>query len=208
MSRARRATLASGASVGSGGARRAVHDAAKEHCWMTVAGQVPSRARSAEVDPELWAAMEGERRRQHDKIELIASENYTIGGGDGGPGQLAHQQVRGGPARAGATTAAASSSTSPRTSPASGPCGSSRAPSTSTSSRTPVPRPTWPLTSASSARRPDPRDEARPGRPSDPRMKLNFSGRLYEVHAYGVREDTERIDYDALEARPPRFARR
>ncbi len=30
-------------------------------------------------------------------------------------------------------------------------------------------------------------------------MKLNFSGRLYEVHAYGVREDTERIDYDALE---------
>ena len=31
-------------------------------------------------------------------------------------------------------------------------------------------------------------------------MKLNFSGRLYEVHAYGVRQDTERIDYDALEA--------
>src|SRR5438093_10445602 len=31
-------------------------------------------------------------------------------------------------------------------------------------------------------------------------MKLNFSGRLYEVHAYGVREDTERIDYDALQA--------
>ena len=31
-------------------------------------------------------------------------------------------------------------------------------------------------------------------------MALNFSGRLYEVHAYGVREDTERIDYDAIEA--------
>jgi glycine hydroxymethyltransferase len=29
-------------------------------------------------------------------------------------------------------------------------------------------------------------------------MKLNFSGKLYEVHAYGVRRDTERIDYDAL----------
>jgi glycine hydroxymethyltransferase len=29
-------------------------------------------------------------------------------------------------------------------------------------------------------------------------MKLNFSGKLYEVHAYGVRQDTERIDYDAL----------
>ncbi|MGH2498781.1 MAG: serine hydroxymethyltransferase [Candidatus Limnocylindria bacterium] len=29
------------------------------------------------VDPELYAAIEGERRRQVDKIELIASENYT-----------------------------------------------------------------------------------------------------------------------------------
>ena len=31
-------------------------------------------------------------------------------------------------------------------------------------------------------------------------MALNFSGRYFEVHAYGVRQDTERIDYDALEA--------
>src|SRR5690348_15672166 len=30
-----------------------------------------------DVDPELWVAMEGERHRQADKIELIASENYT-----------------------------------------------------------------------------------------------------------------------------------
>ena len=29
------------------------------------------------VDPEIYAAIEGERRRQVDKIELIASENYT-----------------------------------------------------------------------------------------------------------------------------------
>jgi len=29
---------------------------------------------------------------------------------------------------------------------------------------------------------------------------VNFSGRLYEVHAYGVEEATGRIDYDALEA--------
>ena len=32
----------------------------------------------ASVDPDLWAAMEAERHRQHDKIELIASENYTF----------------------------------------------------------------------------------------------------------------------------------
>ena len=31
----------------------------------------------SEVDPELWAAMEAERHRQTDKIELIASENYV-----------------------------------------------------------------------------------------------------------------------------------
>ncbi|MEA2620775.1 MAG: glycine hydroxymethyltransferase, partial [Chloroflexota bacterium] len=31
----------------------------------------------AELDPVLWDAMVGERRRQHDKIELIASENYV-----------------------------------------------------------------------------------------------------------------------------------
>ncbi|MCX7673522.1 MAG: serine hydroxymethyltransferase [Thiobacillaceae bacterium] len=29
------------------------------------------------VDPELWAAIEGEARRQEEHIELIASENYT-----------------------------------------------------------------------------------------------------------------------------------
>jgi glycine hydroxymethyltransferase len=32
----------------------------------------------AEVDPEIWAAMQGEAERQRWKIELIASENYTF----------------------------------------------------------------------------------------------------------------------------------
>ena len=35
-------------------------------------------ARLADVDPELWRAMLQERDRQRDKIELIASENYTF----------------------------------------------------------------------------------------------------------------------------------
>jgi glycine hydroxymethyltransferase len=35
------------------------------------------RAPIADVDPELWAAMVGERDRQEHKIELIASENYA-----------------------------------------------------------------------------------------------------------------------------------
>ena len=33
--------------------------------------------RIAEVDPEIWRAIEAENRRQEDHIELIASENYT-----------------------------------------------------------------------------------------------------------------------------------
>ena len=33
----------------------------------------------ADVDPELWAAVEGERDRQRWKLELIASENYVFG---------------------------------------------------------------------------------------------------------------------------------
>src|SRR5437667_2310756 len=31
----------------------------------------------SEVDPEIWQAIKDEERRQHDKIELIASENYV-----------------------------------------------------------------------------------------------------------------------------------
>jgi len=31
----------------------------------------------AGIDPELWQALERERQRQHDHIELIASENYA-----------------------------------------------------------------------------------------------------------------------------------
>ena len=31
----------------------------------------------ASYDPELWQAIEQERQRQEDHIELIASENYT-----------------------------------------------------------------------------------------------------------------------------------
>ena len=46
---------------------------------MTVtAGPDLRWAKLADVDPELWTAMVGERDRQTWKIELIASENYTF----------------------------------------------------------------------------------------------------------------------------------
>ena len=47
---------------------------------MTISGPRDLATESiAEVDPVLWDAMVAERRRQHDKVELIASENYVSG---------------------------------------------------------------------------------------------------------------------------------
>jgi glycine hydroxymethyltransferase len=40
-------------------------------------GQRPEDRRLQETDPELWQAIQDEERRQHEKIELIASENYV-----------------------------------------------------------------------------------------------------------------------------------
>ena len=48
---------------------------------LTRGSPLPSRlawAPIADVDPELWQAMLGERERQRHKIELIASENYAF----------------------------------------------------------------------------------------------------------------------------------
>jgi glycine/serine hydroxymethyltransferase len=42
---------------------------------MTISAAGLALESIAELDPVLWEAMLGERRRQHDKIELIASEN-------------------------------------------------------------------------------------------------------------------------------------
>ena len=36
-----------------------------------------SSKKIADFDPELWASMQAEERRQEEHIELIASENYT-----------------------------------------------------------------------------------------------------------------------------------
>ena len=36
-----------------------------------------SQSTLANIDPDLWAAIQAENQRQEDHIELIASENYT-----------------------------------------------------------------------------------------------------------------------------------
>src|SRR6187397_319923 len=153
-----------------------------------------------DLDPELWEAMLGERRRQHDKIELIASENYTFAAvmeaqgswltnkyAEGLPGKryyggcefvdiaevLAQQRA----------LALFPGAEHVNVQPHSGAQAN--------------------MAAYFSVLEPGDRIlgmKLDQGGHLTHGMKLNFSGRLYEVHAYGVRQDTERIDYDALEA--------
>ena len=153
----------------------------------------------ADADPDLWEAMLGERRRQHDKIELIASENYVSAAvmeaqgtwftnkyAEGLPGhryyggceyvdvaeRLAQERA----------LALFPGSEHVNVQPHSGAQAN--------------------MAAYFSVIEPGARIlgmKLDQGGHLTHGMKLNFSGRLYEVHAYGVREDTEQIDYDALE---------
>jgi glycine hydroxymethyltransferase len=154
----------------------------------------------AEVDPDLWAAMEAERRRQHDKIELIASENYTAAAvmeaqgswltnkyAEGLPGKRYYGgcefvDVAENLARDRALTLFPGAE-HVNVQPHSGAQAN--------------------MAAYFSVIEPGDRIlgmKLDQGGHLTHGMKLNFSGRLYEVHAYGVRRDTERIDYDGLEA--------
>ncbi len=154
----------------------------------------------AEVDPELWSAMLKERRRQRDKIELIASENYTFAAvmeaqgswltnkyAEGLPGKryyggcefvdlaevLAQQRA----------LALFPGSEHVNVQPHSGAQAN--------------------MAAYFSVLKPGDRilgmNLAHGGHLTHG-SPVNFSGRLYEVHAYGVDEASGRIDYDALEA--------
>ncbi len=154
----------------------------------------------AETDPVLWEAMLGERRRQHDKIELIASENYTSAAVMEAQGSwLTNKYAEGLPGKRyyggceyvdiaerlaqERALALFSGSEHVNVQPHSGAQANMAAYFSVL----------------------DPGDRilgmnlAHGGHLTHG-MALNFSGRLYEVHAYGVRQDTERIDYDAMEA--------
>jgi glycine hydroxymethyltransferase len=154
----------------------------------------------ADVDPDLWDAMQGERRRQHDNIELIASENYVSAAVMEAQGSwLTNKYAEGLPgkryyggcefvdiaetlaqARALALYAGAEHV---NVQPHSGAQAN--------------------MAAYFSVLQPGDRilgmNLAHGGHLTHG-MKLNFSGKLYEVHAYGVRQDDERIDYDAMEA--------
>jgi glycine hydroxymethyltransferase len=157
-------------------------------------------ARISEVDPELWRAMEGERRRQHDKIELIASENYTAAAVLEAQGSwLTNKYAEGLPGKryyGGCEYVDVAETLAQQ-----------RAlelfPGAEHVNVQPHSGAQANMAAYFSVLQPGDRIlgmKLDQGGHLTHGMKLNFSGRLYEVHAYGVREDTERIDYDALEA--------
>ena len=157
-------------------------------------------ARLADVDPELWEAMVGERRRQHDKIELIASENYVFAAVLEAQGSwLTNKHAEGLPGRRyyGGCEFVDIAENLAR----------ERAltlfPGAEHVNVQPHSGAQANMAAYFSVIEPGDRIlgmKLDQGGHLTHGMKLNFSGRLYEVHAYGVRQDTERIDYDAMES--------
>ena len=157
-------------------------------------------ARLADVDPELWDAMVLERTRQHDKIELIASENYTFAAVMEAQGSwLTNKYAEGLPGKRyyggceyvdiaerlaqDRALALFPGAEHVNVQPHSGAQAN--------------------MAAYFSVLNPGDRilgmNLAHGGHLTHG-SPVNFSGRLYEVHAYGVDRESERIDYDALEA--------
>jgi glycine hydroxymethyltransferase len=154
----------------------------------------------AEVDPVLWEAMLNERRRQHDKIELIASENYASAAVMEAQGSwLTNKYAEGLPGRryyGGCEYVDVAERLAQERALA-------LFPGAEHVNVQPHSGAQANMAAYFSVLQPGDRilgmNLAHGGHLTHG-MALNFSGRLYEVHAYGVRQDTERIDYDAMEA--------
>ena len=151
----------------------------------------------AEVDPDIAQAIENEERRQHEGLELIASENFVSEAVLEATGSVfTNKYAEGYPGRA--ITAAANSRTWWRTWRASGPA--------SCSARN------MPMCSRIQGRRPTRRRMPRCCRPATPswastwrtagtsRTGTNstFRARPTTMVPYSVRKEDERIDYDEL----------
>jgi glycine hydroxymethyltransferase len=153
----------------------------------------------ADVDPELWAAMEAERDRQRDKIELIASENYTFAAVMEAQGSwLTNKYAEGLPGKRyyGGCEYVDIAET----------LAQERAlalfPGAEHVNVQPHSGAQANMAAYFSVLAPGDRIlgmKLDQGGHLTHGMKLNFSGRLYEVSAYGVDRETERIDLDELE---------
>ncbi|MGH2467871.1 MAG: serine hydroxymethyltransferase [Candidatus Limnocylindrales bacterium] len=152
------------------------------------------------VDPELWAAMIGERRRQHDKVELIASENYVYAAVLEAQGSwLTNKYAEGLPGKryyGGCEFVDVAERLAQERALALFP-GAEHV--------NVQPHSGAQANMAAYFAVLDPGDRilgmnlAHGGHLTHG-SPVNFSGRFFEVHAYGVRPDDERIDYEALEA--------
>jgi glycine hydroxymethyltransferase len=154
----------------------------------------------AEVDPVLWEAMLAERRRQHEKIELIASENYTSAAVMEAQGSwLTNKYAEGLPGKryyGGCEYVDVAERLAQERALALFP-GSEHVNVQPHSGAQANLAAYFSVLDAGD--RIMGMNLAHGGHLTHG-MALNFSGRLYEVHPYGVREDTERIDYDAMAA--------
>jgi glycine hydroxymethyltransferase len=154
----------------------------------------------AEVDPVLWEAMEGERRRQHDNIELIASENYVSAAVLEAQGSwLTNKYAEGLPGKryyGGCEYVDVAERLAQERALA-------LYPGAEHVNVQPHSGAQANMAAYFSVLRPGDRilgmNLAHGGHLTHG-MALNFSGKLYEVSAYGVRRGTERIDYDELES--------
>ncbi|HEX5452111.1 MAG TPA: serine hydroxymethyltransferase [Candidatus Limnocylindrales bacterium] len=154
----------------------------------------------ADVDPDLWAAMEGERHRQHDKIELIASENYTFAAVMEAQGSwLTNKYAEGLPGKryyGGCEYVDVAERLAQERALA-------LFPGAEHVNVQPHSGAQANMAAYFSVLQPGDRilgmNLAHGGHLTHG-SAVNFSGRMYEVHAYGVDRATERIDYEALEA--------
>ena len=154
----------------------------------------------ADVDPELWSAMLKERDRQHDKIELIASENYAFAAVMEAQGSwLTNKYAEGLPGKryyGGCEFVDIAENLAIERALA-------LFPGADHVNVQPHSGAQANMAAYFSVLQPGDRilgmNLAHGGHLTHG-SPVNFSGRLYEVHAYGVDKATERIDYDALEA--------
>ena len=156
-------------------------------------------ARLADVDPDLWAAMLQERDRQRDKIELIASENYVFAAVMEAQGSwLTNKYAEGLPGKryyGGCEYVDIAESLAQQRALA-------LFPGAEHVNVQPHSGAQANMAAYFSILQPGDRilgmNLAHGGHLTHG-SPVNFSGRLYEVHAYGVDRETELIDYDALE---------
>ena len=153
----------------------------------------------AEVDPEIAEVLENELHRQQRTLEMIASENFVPARGARVPRARCSPTSTPRAIPAAATTAAASTSTSPSSSRSTAPRSCS-GPSTPTSSPTPGAQANAAVYHALL----QPGDtimglELSHGGHLSHGMKLNVSGRLYDVVPYHVDRESHRVDMDEVE---------